>query len=107
VEDFMAGILDHLALSLSAYLGPRDPGYRRAITKFVQTTFPPRALRTMAVMPTHTRSGRREFTRVLLRRLYWLPSFWLSMAPSMLLPTVSIKAVRKAVRLVRAALPAR
>jgi abequosyltransferase len=107
LEGFMAGILDHLALSLSAYLSPRDPAYRRAIAKFAKTTLAPRGLRTMAVMPTHSRRGRRELTRVLVRRLYWLPRFWLSMAPSMLLPPVWIKAVRKALRLTRAALPAR
>lgn len=98
IDNYMARILDDLARSLLAYVGPRDPGYRRAITGFVRVTYSPHALRTMAALPTHTVRGRYRLIRVLLLRLYWLPDLWCAMLPSVLLPGLAVRAVRKARR---------
>ena len=95
IDDFMAGILDDLALSLSRPLGPRDPGYRRAIARFARTNYAAPVLRTMATLPTHTARGRVRLAYVLLRRVWWLPDLWRSMIPSLLVPGLIVRAVRR------------
>ena len=106
IDNYMARILEDLAVSLSTYVGPQDPGYRRAITSFARTNYSPHALRTMAVLPTHTVRGRRRLIGVLLRRLYWLPEFWRSMLPSVLIPGIVVRVVRKARRVAAAVVTA-
>jgi glycosyltransferase involved in cell wall biosynthesis len=95
MDGLMAGMLDDLAASLLAYLDSRDPVYRRVIARFAVLNVSSRAVRDIATHPTHTLRGRAHLIRVLLRRLYWHPSFWYSIAPSTLLPGLPIRAARR------------